>query len=194
MDYATIEGWCSQQKRERLQSLIKEVDAKIVVELGVYAGSSAIPMAACMRDLGNGGILHTIDPWLPEASCKGFDSDNPNYRWWKKLSHHWIKDKFERNLNKFNVRENVKVHVACGEDVKHLFDRESIDLFHLDGNHSELCSCQDVLSWAEKVRYGGYFVFDDTNWETTHAAQRLLLSQGYIVHEQYPTYAIFRRI
>jgi len=64
-------------------------------------------------------------------------------------------------------------------DAVKIFDDHSIDFLHQDSNHSEEISCMEVELYHNKVKPGGTWVFDDTNWPTTKKAQDLLVSKGY---------------
>ena len=45
-----------------------------------------------------------------------------------------------------------------------------------------------------KVKKNGFWVFDDTNWETTQKAQKLLESYGYKEIFDSGSWKIYRRI
>jgi predicted O-methyltransferase YrrM len=47
---------------------------------------------------------------------------------------------------------------------------EKIDMIHIDGNHSEMTSLEDVKRWVPQVKSGGVVVFDDVNLNTTNKA------------------------
>jgi hypothetical protein len=49
-----------------------------------------------------------------------------------------------------------------------------IDILHIDGNHSEEKSVRDVLLWSSSVSPLGAVVMDDTDWQTTQKAVKLL--------------------
>jgi hypothetical protein len=59
------------------------------------------------------------------------------------------------------------------------FEANSISMLHQDSNHSEEVTVEEVNIWYDKVKIGGYWIFDDTDWPTTQVAQRLLLEKGY---------------
>ena len=43
----------------------------------------------------------------------------------------------------------------------------SVDILHVDGNHNEELSCQDVNLWLPKVKTGGFIWLDDVHWPQT---------------------------
>ncbi|MSU37384.1 MAG: class I SAM-dependent methyltransferase [Pedosphaera sp.] len=58
-----------------------------------------------------------------------------------------------------------------------------IDLVHIDANHSEWSSIQDVVLWIPKVRSGGIVIMGDINFETVAHARRLALKECDIIKE-----------
>lgn len=191
-DWSKIEGWMSKEKGIRLQGMIKDIDAQKIVEVGVYGGASLIPMAQACRDKGS-GVVHGIDPWQKDASTEGFSADDPNHKWWGNLDHSWVYGLYERDLQRYRVTDWVKTHIAYGDDVVSEFADESIDILHIDGNHSELCSTRDVQNWYPKVRKGGYIVFDDVNWASTRNAQNILTEKCGEPLELYESWGIWKK-
>lgn len=55
-------GWCSLEKANALVALIVALRPCVVVELGVWMGGSAIPMALALRAVGSGQLV-AIDAW-----------------------------------------------------------------------------------------------------------------------------------
>ena len=56
------------------------------------------------------------------------------------------------------------------------FADESIDILHVDGNHTQDIALGDVQMYLPKVKKGGYIWLDDANWETTHLAREFLFA------------------
>ena len=193
-DYANLEGWCEKDKRVRMIGLLRECHANVYIEIGVYGGSSLIPVAKEFTR-NEFGIAHGIDPWSNEASTNGFSETDPNHTWWGDLSHSWVKGIYERDLKRYGVENHVKTYVMTSEKAAPLFTDGTADVIHIDGNHSEENSSQDVGLWVPKLRAGGYLIMDDINWLTTRKAQNLLVEElGCEVLEQYDGYAIYRKL
>ena len=64
-------GWCTLDKMNVLASLIVSTRPQVVVELGVWAGRSLIPMALALR-YNKVGKAIAIDPWDSKASAEGY--------------------------------------------------------------------------------------------------------------------------
>lgn len=193
-DFASIEGWCSKDKRVRMIGLIKDINATAYIEVGVYGGSSLIPVAREFKNNEN-GICYGIDPWSKEESGHGFAVNDPNHKWWTDLDHSWVKGLYDRDLDRFGVRDHVKTYVCTSEVAAPMFPDCVADVVHIDGNHSVENSTQDVQLWVPKLREGGYLVMDDTNWVTTQQAQNLLVEKlGCQLLERYDTYSIYKKL
>jgi hypothetical protein len=73
------------------------------------------------------------------------------------------------------------------------FEDRSIGVLHQDSNHSELISSAEVELWAPKLRAGGLWIADDTDWPTTQRAQALLIRKGFAVIEDHAAWKVFRK-
>lgn len=183
-EYNNIEGWCHPVKRNYIMNLIKETNAQVILEIGVYGGSSLIPMAIACKQKGS-GTVHGIDPWDTEASKEGFSGDSVHYEWWGKLEHNKIYQMYRRDLNYFDADQCVVTHPVRSDDPRVIdtFSDESIDILHIDGNHSEKCATKDVKIWLPKLKPGGYLILDDISWPGTKVAQGLIEEQCEKLHD-----------
>jgi hypothetical protein len=71
------------------------------------------------------------------------------------------------------------------------FENGSIAVLHQDSNHSEQISSAEVELWTPKLRPGGYWIADDTDWITTRRAQGLLAEKGFAVVEEHANWKVF---
>ena len=170
-DYESIQGWCTREKAIKMMEHIPE-NATLCVELGVWGGRSLLPIAKKCR-----GDVYGIDAWNISASLEG-KNDPLNDQWWSTVNY---KDMYlyAQRLMDHHSCDHVKLLRMKSSEAVKLFDDNSIDFLHQDSNHSELTSCMEVELYHSKVKPGGYWCFDDTNWETTKNAQLLLISKGY---------------
>jgi hypothetical protein len=169
-----MQGWCSVEKALAMAELITVTKPAVVVEVGVFGGRSLIPMAMALKENGF-GVAYGIDPWKKEYALEG-KNDPANDDWWAaqdldKVHQHAAQAIWLRDLD-----ENCVLIRAPSQACRFLFN-DGIDIFHLDGSHSELSSCRDVNLYLPKVKVGGYVWMDDCDWPTTQAAVKLLESQ-----------------
>ena len=168
-----IEGWCNQGKATRMMDLIYEVQPKLCVEVGVFGGSSIYPTASALKFLGQ-GVVCAIDPWMHSNCLDGYDVNDPNYIWWSKVNLEGIYQGFLGVLSRFQLEPYCHVMRMTGVQALEEFSDESIDILHIDGNHTKDSALSDAEMYLPKVKKGGYIWFDDVNWaSTTKACQYL---------------------
>ncbi len=184
-DGASIEGWCPLSKAKTLAKFILDAKAEYCVELGVFGGSSFIPQAMALKQLGR-GRAYGIDPWSREAVLEGM-VDPRNIEWWgSKVNLEQIYAKCVAAIAVRGLAEYCTLLRNKSADVHHMFAPESIDLLHIDGNHSRITSLADAVNYLPKVKRGGLIVFDDIHWNDggdlpTQTAVQYLLSSGCVV-------------
>lgn len=108
--------------------------------------------------------LHCVDPWLGG-----------------------IYERFIENIAPW--QDKVLIHRGKSEDVVPLL-REQFDFVYIDGLHMGFNVLQDaVLTW-NKLKIGGYMVFDDYLWEHQHLDRTLVPKDGVdgflsVIHGRY---------
>jgi predicted O-methyltransferase YrrM len=174
----TLEGWCSQEKSMLLYTLIREYKPTTAVEIGVYGGSSIIPIAAGLKDNGFGAV-YGIETWSGETAIK-YRTNIANDFWWMSINLEEIKERFLRFIVDHRLCDAVKL-IECSSDVcSTLFDK--IDFLHIDGGHSAFGSTKDVVNYASRVPPGGIIVYDDINWSSTSAGLEVLRDSCSLLH------------
>jgi predicted O-methyltransferase YrrM len=164
-----IRGWCNPEKAEKMMDLIFDTHPKICVEIGVFGGSSIYPTACALKYL-NEGKVHAIDPWSNEECTKGYSPTDPNYIWWNKVPQEEIYRGFKDMLHRYKLVPFCTILRMTSQQAVDQFQDETIDILHIDGNHTELVALKDVQLFLPKVKKGGYIWFDDTNWSSTKRA------------------------
>jgi predicted O-methyltransferase YrrM len=178
-----IPGWCSKEKSLKMMDLIYNTKPNICVEIGVFGGSSVYPTAMALKFLKN-GILYAIDPWTNEACIVGYQKNDPNYICWNEIDLEKTYKDFKSMLEKHNITPLCNVMRMTSEKAVNFFEDNSIDILHIDGNHSEEIALLDVKMFLSKVRKGGYIWFDDANWTST--AKAILYLKKYTrLNEEY---------
>lgn len=175
--------WCSADKAVQLAALVIEHRPQVVVELGVWMGGSAIPMAIALRHLGVGKLL-AIDAWSTAASVAG--QEGVNATWWQEVGdegHERARQTFLRRLKKHAIEP-----YRC-EVLRQRSDEAPvppvIDILHHDANHGPQVVA-DVERWAPRVRDGGILILNDLGWPGGHVrrARDRALALGFV--DQYP--------
>ncbi len=169
-----LEGWCTPEKARHMMDLIYEIKPEVCVEIGVFGGASIYPTASALKFL-NRGQVYAIDPWMNSYCLDGYTHDNPNYQWWSHVDLNYIHRKFVNMLDDFQLTSYCTIMRMTGLVALDCFADESIDILHIDGNHTENIALSDAKLYLPKVKKGGYIWLDDANWPTTLPAREFLL-------------------
>ena len=152
-----LEGWCSFEKASILIDLILKTRPEVIVEIGVFGGKSLIPMAYALKVLGK-GKAYGIDPWDKEESIRGIEAYPIDTEWWENLDHLKIMHSLMEKIKEFEIEEQIGLirNTSFGTPAI-----EGIDILHIDGNHSDEVSYNDVVKWVPLVKKGGWIILDD---------------------------------
>lgn len=170
---SNLPGWCTKEKAKKMMNLIYETRPEKCAELGVFGGSSVFPTASALKYL-NHGVIYAIDPWSRAECLEGYSDQDPNYEWWGQINLEKIYQDFLTLLTRFHLDSYCVVMRTSGEDALKMFADGSIDILHIDGNHSEEIALKDAQMYLPKMKKGGYIWFDDVNWSTTRKAWEYL--------------------
>ncbi len=171
----TAQGWCPQDKALRMMNLIHErvTDPHpVLVEIGVFGGSSFFPTVAALS-YENRGIAYGIDPWHNTPCLNGLDGEN--YSWWSKIDLKKVLVRFMDLMHENQLDDRYCLMRMTSQQAVRFFHDNSVTVLHIDGNHSEDSAFYDAKSWLPKVKIGGFIWFDDANWSSTKAAVMYLL-------------------
>jgi predicted O-methyltransferase YrrM len=184
-----LPGWCLVDKGKRMAHLARGTN--LCVELGVFGGRGIVSMALALKDQGF-GRADGIDPYTPAASLEGAN-DPANDEYWAHLDYESVARAAQEAFYKLELMPYARIIRMRSCDVVDFYADGTIDLLHLDANHSEATSCSDVTLWAPKIRVGGHWIFDDADWPTTQAAQRVLEGLCFDQVENHTQWKVYRR-
>ena len=187
-------GWCSREKAHTLMAIIVALRPRVVVELGVWMGGSAIPMALALRAVGSGQLV-AIDAWSAEMSVAGQEAEI-HRTWWAGMGesgHLRALETFLWRLRKHAIPpEHCTVRRQRTDEAS---VPSSIDLLHHDANHGPQV-VDDIDRWTPAIRVGGMLILDDLDWAGGHVlrARDRAVELGFI--ELYPlgTGCVMQRI
>lgn len=173
-----LPGWCSEAKARRLARLVVDRHARVAVEIGVFGARSLLALGVGGR-VARAQVIG-IDPYTADASLAGKNAPENDAYWQDRARGGQIdyEDIFRKACAAAAMFPNVRILRAKSLDAASVFDPGTVDLIHIDGNHSEETSCADVRAWLPKMSLGGIVIMDDVGWETTRAAQKLLTDSG----------------
>ncbi len=176
----SLEGWCTKEKALALVDLVLEVKPKVCVDIGVFGGGSLFPIASALKVLGK-GIVIGIDPWDKVECLKYLDpiADIAHLSWWGNLDMNYVYLSYLSMLKRFGLENYCLTMKTTSE--KAITSIETIDILHIDGNHSESGFALDVFLYLPKVRSGGYILLNDSLWQQAQQAVDLLLEACDVV-------------
>ncbi|MDR2540079.1 MAG: class I SAM-dependent methyltransferase [Chlamydiales bacterium] len=168
-----ILGWCSKEKAKRMMDLIYRTQPDLCVELGVYGGSSIYPTASALKFLKQGKVV-AVDPWNTFHCLEGHNSDTDKYRFWSSVDQEEVYKGFHQMLEKFQLKPYCEIKRKPSLSAAEDFFDESIDILHIDGNHTESIALGDAQTYLQKVKSNGHIWCDDANYPEVSKALEFL--------------------
>jgi hypothetical protein len=165
-----IPGWCSRDKSITLASIVVALRPAISVEIGIYGGSSIVPILLAHKWIGM-GVVYGIEPWSKEEAMKA-QTTPADVEWWGVQDYDGLYNGFMDLIRRLGVADILRLHRNTSRFVD---PPPGIGLLHIDGAHDNV-AIQDVVRFAPQVVMGGMVVMDDLNWAggaVTRAALRL---------------------
>jgi predicted O-methyltransferase YrrM len=170
-------SWCSEEKTRLLMDTIVATQPQVCVEIGVFTGSSALPIAVTLKHLKR-GVLFAVDAWSNVAATRNLAENDPNKKWWSEVNMALVYQEFQKALSTWRINSYCQIlHETSSSAIQKIPD---IDFLHIDGNYSEEGSLEDVELYLPKVKKGGYVLMSNIHWSINNipsrrkAVQRLL--------------------
>lgn len=194
-----LPGWCTLDKGTRLLQIARSLpQGARCVELGVHGGRSLVALGLGLA-LGGHGHLDGIDSYT-EADCmeghhSGSELDQHLHQLWSTTDYDNLLRVALAAVERYGLGPFVSIVRKRNDDAAADYADGSIDLMHLDANHSEPASCRDVTTWLPKMAPSSTWICDDVNWASMGKALELLVAAGFarveLGAEQY--WAIYER-
>lgn len=186
-----LPGWCTKEKAEAIAQLVLDGGpGKLIVEIGVFGGSSFIPLGLAAKEAGSRAV--GIDPWDNGVCLEGTNAPE-NDEWWSRVDLKRMHSIVEGAIILHSLAGHAETMVATDLDAIGRFSKESIYLLHVDGNHSPQVSRRYIEQWGEKIEDGGYLVMDDIDWPS-QAETVKLIEKLYDPVKIDPKWAIYRKV
>lgn len=194
----SLHGWCEEEKMLKLYELVKQCSEEIKdtvplsVELGIFGGRSLLPMAYAHKELRKGFALG-IDSWDNVTPTEGSNAP-ANNEWWSKLDIGSVFASFNRATLKSEWSGNVKYLKGRSDAFAKDFADESITILHQDSNHNSEVITKELELWSPKVKTGGYWIADDTNWVEAKEGYGKLPAYGFELVEDFGTWQMWKKV
>lgn len=188
------DGWCSRDKAHTLAAIIVALRPRVVVELGVWMGGSAIPMALALWTVGSGQLV-AIDAWSAEMSVAGQEAEI-HRTWWAGMGERGHLRAFETFLSRLRALGIPPDHCTVRRQrTDEALVPPSIDLLHHDANHGPQVLA-DIERWTPAIRIGGMLILDDLDWAGGHVlrARDRAVELGFIELYSLGTGCVMQRV
>lgn len=184
-----LPGWCTPEKAEALAAMVIALRPQLSVEIGVWGGSSFIPIALAHKRNGYGTAIG-IDPWNSSESIKNEAPEHVAH--WSSVDHERVYQGFMATVKRLELEPFVQIIRKTSDqtDVP-----GAIGLLHIDGNHQKQ-AIVDVIRFAPHVLRGGLCVMDDLNWVRGNVlqAEARLLGIGFRRLYNLGTGAVYQKL
>ena len=171
----TLPGWCSPEKAITLASIIVAYRPEYSMEIGIFGGSSFIPMALAHQAIHHGNVIG-IEPWSREIAIAS-QTEEASRKWWSELDYPALEGNFRATLDHLGLKPWTTIIKSKSTNVEPWHD---LGLLHVDGAHDDT-AIADVLRFATRVQMGGFVVMDDLQWTGGGVikAEQSLLERGF---------------
>lgn len=169
-----LQGWSSLDKCKHIASLIVENKVKNSFDLGVFGGRGLLTMGVTHKIIG--GRAYGVDPYSFQ-NCIDPTNDEENNKYWEEIDFTHVHRSMFGAMFHWELSEHAYFYRLESSKAVKLFEDGFFGLIHIDGNHSEKDSCQDIELWAPKTSSKGIIVMDDSNWASTQLAQKNLVDK-----------------
>lgn len=186
-----LRGWCCPDKANALVGIVMGHKPKISLEIGIFGGSSFLPIAMAHK-LINLGTAIGIDPWDRGAGVQAQTTPEDKAWWANHVDLELYYREFVGHIDRLQLKPFTVVHRMISDKV---LPPAPIGLLHVDGAHSDQ-AITDVARFAPNVEVGGYCVLDDLNWHGGGViqAERRLLQMGFRKLYAVGTGAVYSRV
>lgn len=185
-------GGCPDGKALLMAELICRFQLKTTVDVGVYYGRSFFPQVIAHHYC-TGGMAFGVDPYNCEAARQ---SDNVALK--AQLDAFAETTDFEAvfksvvdRIATWSLAGNASLLRCTSVEAAKDFRNRNIafDLIHIDGNHDAQNVLADVDAWLPLLSSDGFFMIDDTNWDSVRPALAKATEQLRVIFEPGP-YAV----
>lgn len=178
-------GFCWEEKALKLAEVIWTFHPRISIEIGVFGGKSFMPMAAAVTYIDQGRNRHRcygIDVWEIEEASKNYEKNDKDF--WS--NQNMLNMTYEQSLKYVKDLDSncVCLIKTTSQDFIKNFKNGEVDFLHIDGNHSEEESYNDIVNWWPKMAKNGILVLDDIGW-ISDAGVEFCKERGSIIWEYF---------
>lgn len=137
----------------------------LILEIGSWAGGSAITFAKAMQNTSKEGSVFCIDQWFPYFDL--VTHTNATYKLMEHaLSRNKIFNLFLHNVLTSGFQKTIHPLRGASDEILPLLAHEQYDMVFIDGLHSYSQVLRDINTSMHLVRDGGLLCGDDLDLQT----------------------------
>lgn len=118
------------------------------LEIGVCCGANLISVAQTYAKCA-GSVIVAVDPWGNGGSTYAVNLNKEHY------------DFYIKNLKNFGLTEKVRTNIGTSRIEVPKLANNFFDIIYIDGNHKSNYVLEDAVLSFNKLKIGGYLIFDD---------------------------------
>ena len=190
-------GGCSASKAWVMAALIRHLNARASLDIGVYRGRSLMPQAlAHLRHAG--GMAFGVDPYANDAALQ---KDHPELQaelaaFAERTDFEALYQEVDRLRHAIGVANHCTLVRETSANAARLFRErgQTFGLIHIDGNHDTAPVMQDVEDYLPLLEPGGILVMDDVSWDSVkpaYARVAALMPRLFERTDPFNDYAVF---
>lgn len=188
----SLAGWCTAEKAGIISDLVKTSDSQLTVELGVFGGRSLIPMALAHKQKGTGFCIG-IDSWKKDTSLHG-TNDPANDEYWSNVDFPSVYRSVQQAIELHSLQDYCDTLRISSQAAAKLFNDSVIDILHQDSAHNVETITEELELWIPKLKVGGYWIADDTDWKEAKGGYNKLPEYGLELIEDHEKWQIWRKV
>jgi hypothetical protein len=130
-------------------------EGAVGAEIGVWKGE----LSAAILEYTKPSELHLIDPWIAYKTAHGVLKEEDTRDGAEDDRHGYVLKRFANDIN----QGKVVVHKQFAVEAAVKFTEHQFDWIYVDGGHTYEDVKQDLSTYFDKIKVGGYIIGDDYN-------------------------------
>lgn len=159
----------AKEYRRVVAQMCAEEKAKIVVEVGVFAGG----LTRVLAEIPTIEELHVVDPW--DVTKSPYRSQGRQY------TQPEMDAVFAEIAALKRQHKKIVIHRQLSAEAARFWPSSNIEFWHCDGNHDYKMVCLDIVSWKPHVASGCLMTGDNYECEGVRMAVDELLPDREIL-------------
>jgi len=171
----SVNTQCLTYSRELIKSYARKIESGLIVEIGILGGATLLDLVGI-----SGAKLVGIDPFEKIAIYNGLSQTDIDSEMVKQtqMTYKFNRENLDRIIKKYQLENVITIIPEPSEVAVSSIKDGSINLLHIDGDHSTEGVYRDLTNYYPKmVKPGGIIIGDDFNWKSVADALKKFCSE-----------------